>query len=276
MIVSTSNIAPSGTFAVVPASSTQTIDVVRDGDYSSVYTDVLSGLLTITITFSDVVNIGYIAIGGSNISKKDLLRIEFNGATTPEYWQTVSSEQLVSSIGEDLAVTLGGTVHDNLLGLSESRVMMYQVDVSNVKTITMHIKGSGDISIAEIAMGDYYEIPNGEQAGYRRPWSVPNIKSRSSVGLDNSPVNLSYESRPLKTSISVPNNIMRNYESDWYKFIEFAANNTFYVSEDFDRLHSYAGFNAVPAMTSAHSQTRTLGVQSITFSAFAKSTEALF
>jgi hypothetical protein len=62
----------------------------------------------------------------------------------------------------------------------------------------------------------------------------------------------------------------------WYEFIHFAANNTFYILEDENKFHSYAGFNAVPAMTGAHSQTRSLGVSAITFSAFAKSTEALF
>ena len=152
---------------------------------------------------------------------------------------------------------------------------MYRVDGVNVRRVTITIKGGGKISIAEIAMGEYYEIPRGEQAGYRRPWTVPNIEARSSVGLDNSPVNLSYESRSLKCTLTVPNNFMRDFDG-WYNFINFAANNTFYILEDLDKFHSYAGFNAVPAMTAAHSQTRSLGVSAITFNAFAKSTEALF
>ena len=46
--------------------------------------------------------------------------------------------------------------------------------------------------------------------------------------------------------------------------------------EDDIRLIKNAGFNAVPTMTRAHSQTRSLGVSAITFNAFSKSTEALF
>jgi hypothetical protein len=63
---------------------------------------------------------------------------------------------------------------------------------------------------------------------------------------------------------------------EWYKFVAFASSNTFYILEDENKFHAYAGFNALPAMTKAHSQTRALGASSISFSAFAKSTEALF
>jgi len=163
----------------------------------------------------------------------------------------------------------------NSLNSSESEVMMYKIDATNIRHVSVAVTGGGNISIAEIAVGEYYEIPRGEQGGYMRPWSVPNIKSRSSVGLDNSPINLSYESRSLNCSLSVPNNIMADFDG-WYEFIKFAAGNTFYLLEDNNKFHSYAGFNAVPSMTGAHSQTRSLGVSSIKFKAFAKSTEALF
>lgn len=275
MIVSTTNIAHTATITASPDSALQDINVVTDGDYSSVYTDALAGQLTLSIVFPDLVDVGYIALGGTNIAKKDSIQITTSDAVEPIFWQTVSSEQLVSTDPFDLTVSLGGTVDDDNLGLLESSVMMYRVDGVGVRRITIIIEGGGDISIAEIAIGDYYEIPRGEQAGYKRPWTVPNIKARSSVGLDNSPVNLSYESRSLSCTLSVPNNIMRDFDG-WYSFINFAANNTFYVLEDLDKFHSYAGFNAVPAMTGAHAQTRSLGVSAITFNAFAKSTEALF
>ena len=280
MIVSTTNIASTATVTATPDSSLQDVNVITDGDYSSVYTDALSGSITITFVFPDITDIGYIALGGTNIAKKDSIQITTSNAAEPIYWQTNSGEQLVSSDPFDLTVGLGGidggAVEDDDLSGLESSVMMYRVDGIGVSHVTITIKGTGGISIAEIAMGDYYEIPRGEQAGYRRPWSVPNIKARSSVGLDSSPVNLSYESRTLQTSISVPNNIMADFDGGWYEFIKFAANNTFYVLEDDNKFHSYAGFNAVPAMTAAHSQTTSLGVSAITFNAFAKSTEALF
>ena len=275
MIASITNIANTATITATPESALQDINIVTDGDYSSVYVDTLAGQITIEMIFAENTNIGYIALGGTNIAKKDSIKITSSNAVEPIYWQTVSSEQLVSTDPFDLTVSLGGTVDDNDLGFIESSVMMYKVDIVDARRITIVVKGTGKISIAEIALGDYYEIPRGEQAGYARPWTVPNIKARSSVGLDNSPVNLSYESRSLSCTLSVPNSIMRDFDG-WYNFINFAANNTFYILEDLDKFHSYAGFNAVPTMTRAHSQTRSLGVSAITFNAFAKSTEALF
>ncbi len=275
MIASITNIASTSTITALPDSALQDINVITDGDYSSVYTDTLAGQVTITFVFPAEIYVGYIAIGGSNIAKKDSIQVTTSNEPEPIYWQTVSSEQLVSNDPFDLTVSLGGTVDDSQLGKNESNVLMYKVDTAGVRRVTVIVKGTGQISIAEIAIGEYYEIPRGEQSGYNRPWTVPNIKARSAVGLNNSPINLSYESRSLKCVLTVPNNIIRDFDG-WYNFINFAANNTFYILEDGDKTHSYAGFNAVPAMTKAHAQTRSLGVSTINFNAFAKSTEALF
>jgi hypothetical protein len=275
MIVSTTNIANTATVTATPDSATQDINVITDGDYSSVYTDALSGEVQIKFVFDNPVDIGYLAISGANIGKKDSLKITSSDSSEPVYFLTSDSEQFVTSDGLDYAVSLEGTIDDVDLGLPESPVIMYRVDISQALSITVTVAGTGQITIAEIAMGDYYEIPMGEQAGYNRPWTVPNIASRSSVGLNNSPVNLSYEARTLSCTLTVPNNLMANFDG-WYKFINFAANNTFYILEDDNKLHSYACFNAVPNMTTANSQTRSLGSSSIKFNAFAKSTETLF
>lgn len=272
MIAAISNVAPQATLTATPDTSLQEISVITDGDFSSVYTDSLSGEVNIEFTFLTPMNIGYIAIGGSNIAKKDSITMT---ATTSSDLYGSEGLQLTGSDGLSLVAGLAGVFDDSQLGLNESPVIMYKVDFEGVTSIIINVKGGGQISIAEIAMGDYYEIPRGEQSGFKRPWSVPNIQARSSVGLDNAPVNLSYESRSLSCTLNVPNNIMVDFDG-WYKFINYAANNTFYILEDEDKFHSYACFNAVPNMTSAHSKTRSLGVSSIKFNAFAKSTEALF
>lgn len=275
MIVSKSNFAKEAVITATPDSALQEISVVTDGDYSSVYTDALADKVVIEFVFPTNRYLGYIALGGTNISKKDSITITTSDAAEPIHWRTSASEQLVSTDPFDLTVSLAGIVDDTDLGLLESNVMMYKIDANNVRRVTITVRGTGQISIAEIAMGAFYEIPRGEQSGYSRPWTVPNIKSRSSTGLNSSPVNLSYEARSLSCTLSVPNNIMRDF-AGWFDFINFAANNTFYVLEDLNKFHSYAGFNALPAMTSANSQTRLLGSSSIRFDAFAKSTEALF
>jgi len=69
MIASTSNIAHTATITATPASALQDISVISDGDYSSVYVDALSGSITIDMVFPSSVNVGYIALGGTNIAK---------------------------------------------------------------------------------------------------------------------------------------------------------------------------------------------------------------
>ena len=275
MIASISNVSDQATITATPASALLDINVISDGDYSSVYVDTLAGTMTITFVFAVAQNIGYIAIGGTNIGTKDTIKVSASNTETPVHWLTLHGEQLVTTDPFDLVLGIEGTFDDSNLGLNDSPVLMYRTDFEGARRVTIVIEGTGQISIAEIAMGEYYEIPRGEQAGYRRPWTVPNIQARSAVGLNNSPVNLSYESRSLSVTLSVPNNVMRDFDG-WFGFIDYAANNTFYILEDLDRTHAYAGFNAVPAMTQAHSQTRSLGVSSIRFNAFSKSTEALF
>ena len=275
MIVSTANIAPMAAISINPDTSLQDISVVTDGDYSSVFTDALDGSVTINFTFGQPVDIGYLAIGGSNISRKDSIKIEAVTTQAFNFWQTVDNEQLVSSDAFDLTVGVEDAIDDSALGADESKTIMYKVDLFQVQQIAITVMGGGTLSIAEIAMGEYYTIPKGEQAGYARAWSVPNIKTRSSANLNEAPINLSYEARSLTVSLKVPNNIMVDFDG-WYKFIRFASLNTFYVLEDMDKFHSYAGFNAMPDMTKAHTSTRKLGVSAITFSAHAKSTEALY
>jgi hypothetical protein len=277
VIVSTTNIANTATLTATPDSAINDINVITDGDYSSVYTDALSGEVAILFEFSPRRDIGYIAIGGSNISEKDRLLITREQGDEDEdiFLYTSENDQLIESGGLEFVVLPSPAIDDAVLGLSESNTIMYKVDLLDVQFVNIKVEGTGQIAISEIAMGDYYEIPRGEQSGYNRPWTVPNIATRSSVGFNNSPVNLSYESRALSCTLTVPNNLMVDF-TDWYKFINFAASNTFYILEDNDKFHSYACFNAVPSMTTANGQTRSLGSSSIKFNAFSKSTRALF
>jgi len=275
MIISTTNIASTATITATPDSSLQDINVISDGDFSSTYTDALAGSVQLEYEFPGNTDVGYLAIAGSNIGRKTSLKITSSDTTEPVNYITLPSDQFVTSGGLNFVVSFTQTITDVSLSLSESPVLMYKVDLVNVRSITITVEGAGQISISEIAMGDYYEVTRGEQGGYKKAWSVPNIASRSGLTLQNTPVNLNYESRALTVTLSEPNNIMADF-AGWYSMINFAANNTFYILEDDDPTHAYACFNARPTMTASHSQTRKLGVSGITFSAFAKSSEALF
>lgn len=276
MIVSTTNIAPLAALTANPTSPLQDVSIITDGDYSSVYTDALEGTTTFLFTFGEPVDIGYIAIGGSNIAKKDSISVTVTTTAAYNLWHTVNEEQLLSSEGDTLTVGIENTIDDSTLGSDESHTIMYKADLQQVQSVSITVNGAGTLSVAEIAMGEYYTIPRGEQAGYSRAWSVPNVKARGATTLNEAPINLSYEGRSIPVSLRVPNNIMSDFDGGWYKFINFAATNTFYVREDDNKFHSYAGFNAVPDTTKAHNSTRSLGVSSISFSAHAKTNEAFY
>ena len=268
MIVSINDVASLATLKVTPESPISDPSVITNGDYSQIYSDTLNGEVSIEFEFPIIRNVGYIALSG-NFSSKQRIVIESVGNESIEYLYDSNGDQLVTSDGKLLAVRKVSPLDDSTLGLNESRVMVYRADLGLVSDIKITVYGEGQITINQIAIGDYYEIPGGEQSGYVRPWTVPNKEGRTITSLQNSPIALSYESRKISTSISLPNNIMANFDG-WYNFIDFAVSNTFYVLEDDDKFHSCAGFNASPAATKAHSKTRMLGVSSIKFDAYSK------
>tara|TARA_R110002074_G_scaffold180819_1_gene345096 strand:- start:448 stop:1275 length:828 start_codon:yes stop_codon:yes gene_type:complete len=274
MIASKTNVSPLATLTVSPESALQDINVITDGDYSAVYSDTLTTSTTITFNFANPQKIDYIAIGGSNVSKKDRVTIRSLDTSQNVFLFSSDSSAIFSSDSFRMNAQYDNSINDSNLALDESRVLMYRPLIENSSQIEITVYGTGQLSIADIAMGEEYEIPRGEQSGYNRPWSIPNIEARSAVGLDNSPISLSYQSRALSCTLSIPNNVMSDFDG-WYEFIKFAANNTFYILEDNDKFHSYACFNAIPDMTKAHSQTRSLGNSMVKFNVFAKSNEAL-
>ena len=276
MIVSTSNFASDATITVSPASEEQDIGVISDGDYSSSFTQAIDGSITITFEFATPRDIGYIAIGGSNISQKTNLTVTSIDESDQVLLESSDGFIIQSSDGFDIGLPFSNTIDDSTLALDESNVMMYQLDIPQSSKVEFTVTGSGTLMLSEIAIGDYYEIPRGQQSGYSMPWSVPNVKSRNGVNLQNAPISLSYESRAISTTLTVPNNIAVDYDSGWYNFIKYATLNTFYVLEDDNKFHSYAGFNAEPVISKNHSQTRDLYVSGIKFNAFAKSTEGLY
>lgn len=246
MILSKTNVAPLATLTDSPASTTQDINVITDGDYSSVYTTAMSpNFNNFYFAFSVPQTIGYLAIAG-NVSQKNNIQIRANisGTTT--------------------------TVVNNNLSYNDSQVMVFKLDLTNVSAVEVTIFGTGNLALIEIAMGEYYTVPNGgEQSGYKRPWTIPNRETRTAKSLNASPVATLYQGRSIKSRLTIPNKLMANY-SDYYDFLDFATTSTFYILEDDDPLHSCAGFNIKPLETKAHGSTRLLGVSGFNFDAYSK------
>lgn len=269
MIVSKTDVSSQAQLLLVPTSDIQDPSVITNGDYSAVYTDALDTSLKIRFDYTTPQRIGYIALSG-NFSSKDRITIKSVDTSQKVYLFDSTGAELFDSNGDRLLARYENSIDDSDLGLNENRVMMYQVDIDDSTQIEIEVFGTGQIAISQIAMGEYYEIPRGEQAGFKYPWTIPNIEGRTATSLDNSPIAMVYNSRVINTQIHVPNNIKADF-SGWYDFINFAIQNTFYVLADDNKFNACAGFNASPQESSAHSQTRDLLVSGISFNAYSKS-----
>jgi hypothetical protein len=266
MIVSKTDIAAQATLTLTPTSDIQDPIVITNGDYSAVYTDALDTSLKIQFDFASPQKIGYIALSG-NFSSKDRIVIKSVDTTQEVYLFSSDGFALYSSDGFRLLARYENSIDDSNLGLNESRVMMYQVDIADSSQIEIEVFGTGQITISQIAMGEYYEVPRGEQGGYRYPWTIPNIQGRTATSLNKSPIALAYEATTIETSISIPNNIKADFP-EYKEFVDFAISNTFYVLDDADKFHSYAGFNFRPAQSTAHPLTRQLLSSTYTYNAY--------
>ncbi len=273
MIISKSNFAADATVTISPESPIQDVNVIVDGDYSSVYSDALATKTTITLDFGVFRNVQYIAIGGSNITTKDRIVIRSNAT---DGLLTADGERIVDSGGNPLILPALSTIDDDTLGLSESRVLMYKLQSTEVSDIVIEIYGTGQLKIAEIAVGEAYEVPRGGyQAGYPAPWSVPNVKNRSATNLQNAPINHSYESRSINGALVI-DNLIDTEQAEWDEMVTFCSYNTFYVLDDDDKYHSYAAFNADIKPLQADARTRRLTKAQMTYNAYARENEVIF
>jgi hypothetical protein len=247
--------------SITPVLAGQDKDVIKNQDFSQVYIGPANtATTTLSINFSGSADAfaSYIAISGSNITQKSSVEVKLDGATVYSKNYTLAP-------------------------IDESRTIVIPTNNFNpVSIIQITIQapaGDDGLVIGNISCGRFYQVPNGgEQAGYARAWSVPNIKTRNATNLQNMPVSFSYQSRPMSLMLSIPNNLMADYEalsfvesdSSYYYMLQYITKNNFYILEDDNPEHSYVCFNAMAMPTKAHSSTRSLGVSSFKFNAFSK------
>jgi hypothetical protein len=247
---------------ITPVLSGQDKDVIKNQDFSQFYTGPANTSTTeITINLTGTAFASYIAIGGSNITQKSSLEVKVDGSTV------YSKDYTLAPVDESRTIVINTGVFDPV----------------SIITITIQAPSNDSgLMISNISCGSFYQVPNGgEQAGYSRAWSVPNIKTRNATNLQNMPVSFTYQSRPMSLMLSIPNNLMSDYEADsfleadasYYYMLQFVTKNNFYILEDDNPEHSYVCFNAMAMPTKAHSSTRSLGVSSFKFNAFSKTND---
>ena len=245
LVASRNNFAIGSLVSASQESDAEPPAVIASPDFSSCYRSAVDGSITFTFSIAQQRKYGYVAIGGSNVAKFEAIDIVLGGARFGYQLNKNENSTLFFRIPE----------HEQGLGSP---------------TVTIKIYGSGDLFISNVAFGDVHEIEYGLPAGYKKPWTVPNAQSRSATNLQYAPISLTYESRPIAITLSLPN-IKLWQAGSFYDFVNFATTaGVFYISEDENITHSYACFNAEFNPVETHSQSPMLGNSSIKFNAYAK------
>lgn len=191
----------------------------------------------------DVANLGYFAISGANL---------YDNSTqyALQYWDGAQWLEEATYIPDWNATTLW------IIQNQASKYRLYITkDLSNVAMV-----------IPYIAAGEAWEVPNnGEEAGYARIWSVPQLKQRTQ---DNQGMPTSHviQSDGIKGGLKISNLLTTDVDDVWMDFQAYALHQGFFIVEDdFNGDRAYYCYNVKPEPVKAHPTTRKLQVASIKF-----------
>ena len=137
-----------------------------------------------------------------------------------------------------------------------------------LKIIFVTVPNNFQMTVSYIAAGQHLSLATGEQSGYSRNWLNRHIMQRTTTNLQVGPVSSLTQKKVLKGTLSLPNEVIAFAEGDWQDFIDFAFEQPFFIKEDENKPQSsYICFD--PSFdTNAHSQTRSLDVLKLKFTAF--------
>lgn len=196
-----------------------------------------------SVSFGAISNLTYVALSGHDAATPSAATIQlFNGAT------------LIDSV----TLTRNNNVMFTFNQMSFSDLIVKFVTAPNTFKTT----------ISYIAAGQHLSLSTGEQAGYARSWLKRHLRQKTTVGLQSSPVATVKRRRPLKASLSLPNELTSFSRDDWQDFLDFSEAQPFFIKE-VDNLpeSSYICYDPVSSV-SAHSQTRSLDVLKLSFNAY--------
>ena len=142
---------------------------------------------------------------------------------------------------------------------SASIMHVFATDVVN--PVITFVRGgfTAPITVPYIAAGSAWEVVNGgEQSGYNNVWANPSIKQRTS-DFAGVPTVTIQEGMAHKASLTIAALPTVDAKNVWYDFLRFAVVEGFFACEDASAGdYAYYSYNAMPAQTKAHGQTREL------------------
>lgn len=233
---------------------TNVVPTVTDGGIGAVPSNVtnpdhsltLSSGISVTdfsLSFGALTNLTYVAISGHDAATPDQATIElFDGVT------------LVDSVV-----------------LQRNNNVMFTFSLRNftdliIKFVT--VPNTFITTVSYIAAGQHMLIIGGEQAGYKRNWLKRHLRQKTTIGLQSSPIATTKRRRPIKSSLSLPNEVVNFSRGTWQDFLDFAESQPFFIRE-VDALpeSTYICYDPIEDVV-AHAQTRSLDVLRLSFAAY--------
>ncbi len=242
MSISTSNVLDGVVPVVTDGGIGEDASNITNADHSLTYSSG-SSVSDFSISFGLQVDITYVAISGHNAATTDQASIElWNGAA------------LVDSV----------VLKRNNNVMFTFNLMTFQDMIIKFVTVPNTYK----TTVSYIAAGMHIFIPGGEQAGYKRAWLKRHLKQRTQLGDMSSPISTVKARKPIKLSLSLPNNLVNFSRLTWQDFLDFAESNPFFINEDGSLPEaSYICFDYADDIL-AHNSTRALDVIRIKFAAY--------
>lgn len=242
MHISISNVLLESNVTVsMGANPSSSISYMLNPDFSEQYIGIDSGqFFAIEV---NVENIGYLGISGSNIYD-NASSIAF------QYWDGSVWITEVSYQPEWNAT---------VMHIVKNSAVKYRIYITKILS-------NVPIFVPLLAGGASWEVSNnGEQSGYKRMWSTPQLKQRTQDNL-GMPTAQVIQTTKISGGLTLSNLSTDDAKNIWSPFQMFSLKNGFFLVEDSnDEDKAYYCYNVKPQPIKAHSMTRNLQVASTKF-----------
>lgn len=245
MHITTSNVLTESDITVTIGANVESDKAfMLNSDFSEQYvSNTTDQFLAIEI---NVANLGYFAIAGVNL---------YDNADnySLEYWTGSAWATEAAYIPDWNATTLF---------IIKNPATKYRLYIT--KTLS-----NAPIIVPYIAGGAAWEVPNrGEEAGYARIWSSPQLAQRTQTNY-GMPTSQVIETVKIAGALQLSNLSTDDVNTTWSYLQEFALKEgCFIVEDEFYGDRAYYCYNVKPEPVKAHSQTRSLQVASMKFDAW--------
>ena len=242
LAISTTNVLLNVVPTITDAGTNEVAANISDPDHSLNYTCGTT-VADFAVSYGAQTNISYVGISGHTAATPDQATIEL-------YDDTLLIDTVTIQRNNNLMFTFATQDFTDLI----------------VKFIT--VPNNYQMTVSFIAAGEYLTIAKGQQAGYARNWLKRHTTQRTASTLEVGPISSTQRSKALSGMLSLPNELAIFTEGTWQAFVDFSYDQPFFIKEFKSKPEStYLCYDPLHDFKS-HSQTQTLDVIILKFTAF--------